>query len=437
MLNAISQELIHDAIARSSAKSLSTASIREIVGIVQYLQKHSDISFLRMDMGVPGLPTSPIGIQAEINALKAGKSSSYANIDGIPELKKELSRFAKNFLDIETPATNCIVTAGAMMGSMIVFLIAARREENRQGVLFIDPGFAVQKRQAQVLNLSQTSFNIFPFRGKKLYRKLREVCIKENISVIIYSNPNNPTWICLTETELAAIGKVANELDIIIAEDLAYFGMDFRYDYSKPGLPPYQPTVAKYTSNYIVLISSSKAFSYAGQRVGAMLVSDYIWNREYPNLLKFGDNDHLGFALVQDGVYLLSAGTSHTAQYGLCAMLKAANDGDFNFLQDVHVYAERAKFMKFLFIKYGFRLVYDNDDQADLADGFYFTLAYPKLTNEQLIYNLLRCGISCISLKIMGSTEANGVRISVSMVGIDQYDEMGKRLQIFKSLVGI
>ena len=61
-------------------------------------------------------------------------------------------------------------------------------------------------------------------------------------------------------------------------EDLAYFAMDFRTDLSKPGVPPYQATVARYTDNYILLISSSKAFSYAGQRLGVMCISDALYN---------------------------------------------------------------------------------------------------------------------------------------------------------------
>jgi aspartate/methionine/tyrosine aminotransferase len=49
--------------------------------------------------------------------------------------------------------------------------------------------------------------------------------------------------------------------------------MDFRKDLSVPGEPPFQATVANYTSNYILLLSSSKAFSYAGQRTGVMIIS--------------------------------------------------------------------------------------------------------------------------------------------------------------------
>ena len=89
---------------------------------------------------------------------------------------------------------------------------------------------------------------------------------KGDICCLIYSNPNNPAWICLTDDELKTIGELATKYDVIVLEDLAYFAMDFRVDLSKPYEPPFQPSVAKYTDNYIMHISGSKAFSYAGER---------------------------------------------------------------------------------------------------------------------------------------------------------------------------
>ncbi len=321
-----------------------------------------------------------------------------------------------------------------MMASMMTFLIIAKRFEKQQGVLFIDPGFSVQKKQAKVAGIPQYSLDIYHYRGEKLKPVLEKMCTENPVSVIVYSNPNNPTWVCLTVRELEIIGEIANTYNIVVAEDLAYFGMDYRYDYSKPGEPPCQPSVAKYTQNYVILFSSSKVFSFAGERVGGLLVSNALFLQEFPNLATFCDTKKLGHALVQDGVYVLSAGTSHTAQYGLYEMLTAANNGDFNFLQYIHEYADRAKFMKFLFLKSGFYIVYDRDGEADLADGFYFTIAYGSLSTEELMVKLMQCGISTISLAITGSTLGQGVRVSVSMIQLSDYDDLKTRLEIFKTL---
>lgn len=429
-----SEEQLAEALQEVGIKSMSGASIRETVAVIRNLEGKTGEKFLRMDMGIPGLKTPQIGTDAEIQALKDGKSAVYGQIDGIPELKHEVSRFAKNFMDIEAPEKNCIITAGSMMGSMITFMVAAKREASRQGVLFIDPGFPVQKKQAEVIGLPIFSFDIYNYRGENLEAKLEEICAKNGISVIVYSNPNNPTWICLTDDELKAIANVVNRHDIVVAEDLAYFGMDFRHDYSKPGEAPYQPSIAKYTDNYLLLISSSKVFSFAGQRVGALVVSEKLYHREFPNLLSIGDNLKLGTALVMDGVYVVSAGTSHTAQFGLARMLKAANDGEFNFLEPVKEYALRAHEMKKMFVANGFRILYDKDGDVDLADGFYFTVTYPGISDEELSSKLIRSGLGTVSLSIMGSKADPGVRISVSMVDKAMFPTLEERLKMFNTL---
>lgn len=427
----LSNEMIDQVLNETGIGNIAGASIREVVRIITNLEKKSGIEFIRMDMGVPGVPAPEIGIQSEIEALKLGKPAEYGQIDGIPELKKELSRFAKNFLDIDVTPRSCLVTAGSMMGAMICFMVAGKREISRQGVLFIDPGFPVQKKQAMVLNLPVFSFDIYNYRGEKLYDKLEDICDKNGISLIIYSNPNNPTWICLTELELKAIARVAESHNILIVEDLAYFGMDFRKNYGIPGKAPFQPTIAKYSNNYLILFSSSKVFSYAGQRVGTLLVSDVLFDLQFPDLLRIGDNDRLGPALIQDGVYIVSAGASHTAQYGLTGMFRAANNNEFNFLERVKVYGERAFEMKKIFLENGFKILYDKDGEEDLADGFYFTITRPGMESEELSRRFFRCGLGTISLNSMGCRGKSGVRISTSKIDKAQFGLLNERLKLF------
>lgn len=426
----IPNTILKEALEQSGVKTLTNASIRDIVAIIRYLEAETGIEFIRMDMGIPGLPTPKAGTINEIKALEAGKAASYGQIDGIPELKKQISLFVKNFLNIDVAEKSCIATAGSMMGSMITFMVAAKREKSRQGVLFIDPGFPVQKKQAHVMNLPIFSFDIYNYRGDKLHEKLEDICAKNGISVIVYSNPNNPTWICLTEDELQTIAEIADRHDIIIAEDLAYFGMDFRQDISQPGKPPYQPTIAKYTDNYLLLISSSKVFSFAGQRVGMLVVSDTLYEREFENLMTIGENPKLGPALVMDGVYVISAGTSHSAQYGLAGMLAEVNSGKYNFLEPLQEYADRAREMKKIFIQNNFQILYDKDGDENIADGFYFTVTYPGIDEEELISRFIRCGLGTISLSITGSKGKSGVRISVSKVDSELFTTLNTRLAL-------
>jgi aspartate/methionine/tyrosine aminotransferase len=85
-----------------------------------------------MEMGVPGLPPSQIGTDAEIAALKKGVASQYPMIDGHPPLKKEASRFAKLFLDIDVSPEGCIPTVGSMMGAMAAFMVINRSDHKKR-----------------------------------------------------------------------------------------------------------------------------------------------------------------------------------------------------------------------------------------------------------------------------------------------------------------
>jgi len=428
----ISTEIVDKIFAESGISKIATASIREVKKLINEIENASGKKFIRMEMGIPGLPACQIGVEAQIDALKNNAASLYPDIEGIPDLKMEMAKFVKNFIDLDVSPASCIPTVGSMMGGMAAFMTFVKANKEKDTTLFIDPGFPVQKQQHKILGLKFETFDVYNYRQEKLRDKLESYLSKGHIHTMLYSNPNNPSWICFTEKELQIIGELANKYNVIVLEDLAYFGMDFRSDISKPGLPPYQPSVGKYTDNFALLISSSKAFSYAGERIGVLVLSDKLYNSQHPDLIPYFGTPFLGRAIIFGTIYAISAGTSHSAQYALAAILKACNEGRYNYLDDVSIYGERAKKMKKMFTDNNFVIVYDRDDDKPLADGFYFTLSYPNMSGEQLLKELLYYGVSAISLTITGSEHSEGLRACVSLVKDEQLPELEERLRIFK-----
>ena len=61
----------------------------------------SGVEFIKMEMGVPGLPPSAVGVKAEVEALQNGIASLYPDINGLPALKEEASRFIKAFINVD------------------------------------------------------------------------------------------------------------------------------------------------------------------------------------------------------------------------------------------------------------------------------------------------------------------------------------------------
>ncbi|WP_319405869.1 pyridoxal phosphate-dependent aminotransferase [uncultured Desulfosarcina sp.] len=424
-------DVVRDKIRESKLASVGLASIRELNRLVGEIEAASGQRFIRMEMGIPGMAPPEIAVEGEIDALKKGVGAIYPPFDGITCLKTEISRFVKQFLDTRVQPAHCLPTVGSMQGCFLSMMMTGRRIKGRDGILFIDPGFPVNKKQAQVLGLHRESFDVYDFRGDRLRDKLESYLSTGRIGALMYSNPNNPAWICFTEKELGIIGELCTRYDVIALEDLAYFGMDFRQDYSRPGVPPFIPTVARYTDNYILLISSSKSFSLAGQRIGMTAISDRLFESTGDGLARWFGTDRFGYAYIFGGMYSLSSGVCHSTQYGLAKLLEAVNDGNYNFVEAVREYGERARTMKRLFTENGFCLVYDMDEDQPLADGFYFTVAYSGFTGVQLVEELLYYGISAISLETTGSSRTEGIRACVSLTGKDRFGELAERLRRF------
>ncbi|MEG1545085.1 MAG: pyridoxal phosphate-dependent aminotransferase, partial [Tannerellaceae bacterium] len=381
------------------------ATIREVVAISTQLEKETKTEFIHMEMGVPGLKAAQVGVDAEIAALKSGIASVYPNINGAPEVKTEASRFIKAFINIDVAPEGCVPVTGSMQGTYASFLVSGQCTPGKDTILFIDPGFPVQKQQIVVMDYKYESFDVYEYRGDKLRAILKEYLSKGNIAALIYSNPNNPAWFCLTEEELKIIGEMANTYDTIVIEDLAYFAMDFRKKLGKPFEAPYQASVARYTDNYILQISGSKAFSYAGQRIGVTAISNKLYHRTYPGLTQRYGGGTFGSVYIHRVLYALSSGTSHSAQFALAAMFKAATDGSFDFVSEVSEYGRRAAKLKKIFTDYGFTIVYDHDLDELIGDGFYFTIGYPGMTGGELMEELIYYGVSAISLSTTGSKQ--------------------------------
>ena len=428
----IKKEIVDKLIAELGITDFAKATIREVNQVAAKAEQQSGVEFIKMEMGIPGLPAAQVGVDAQVKALQAGIAHSYPDIQGYPELKKEASRFVKAFIGLDVAAEGCVPVTGSMQGTFASFLTCSQSQQGKDTVLFIDPGFPVQKMQLQVMGVKYETFDVYDYRGEKLAGKLESYLKNGNICAIVYSNPNNPAWICLNEQELETIGKLATQYDCVVMEDLAYFAMDFRQDLSVPFQPPYQPSVGRYTDNYMLLISGSKAFSYAGERIGVVCISDKLFHRHFEQLSQRYQGLPFGLVFSTRMLYALSSGTSHSAQYAMAAMLKAASDGTYDFRKEVSVYGQRAHKLKEIFCRHGFHVVYDKDLDQPVADGFYFTIGFKKMTSGELAKELMYYGVSAICLITTGSHQ-EGLRVCTSFIEDHQYAQLEERMTIFEA----
>ena len=432
-MKVFSEELVREACRVNSVANLAGATIGEVLLVAQYLEQKTGIPYIRMDQGSPGLPMNQYGIEAEIEALKSGIGSQYPAAAGVPELKKAASRFVKAFIDVDITPRSCVPTTGSVAASFGSFIACTQRIPGKDKVLFIDPGFPIQKSQLRVLGIQWKEFDIYPYRGaEKLRAKLEEELAAGDIAAIVYSNPNNPAWICLEEEELKVVGQLATKYDVVVMEDLAYFCMDYRRDLSHPFEAPFLPTVARYTDNYILMLSASKIFSYAGQRIALCCISDRLYEKQYPALAsRYKDAGVFGVSLTASILYMITSGCTATTQYAYAKMLDLSCDGVINFVEDTREYETRTRRMKEIFTRHGFSVVYDRDVTDKVGDGFFFTLGYEGMSGEELLVELMYYGVSSICLSTTGSLKA-GVRACVSRMREELYPVLEERMSEFE-----
>lgn len=416
-----------------NAKELGASSIRQLVGVVKDIERATGVEFIHMELGEPGLPAEQIGITAEHKALKEGCGSRYPLITGIQEVKHWGSEFVRAFIGLDIPQECIVPTVGSMQAAFALNMTMMQLDKDRDTVLFLDPCFPVQKQQCKVIGVRVESMDVADYRGEALATELERRFQSGRIAAMLFSNPNNPSWMCLTERELEIIGRLASLYNVLVIEDLAYMNMDFRdTERGTPYEPPYQPTVGRYTNNCVHMISCSKMFSYAGQRGAIVAMNPYLAHRKFASLAeRYGNDGEFLRNFVYIILYSLSSGVAHSVQYAMAAMFRAACQGKIDYVANTREYARRAKIVKEIMVKNGFHIVYDEDaDGQAVGDGFFFTFGYKDWTGEKMVNKLIYYGISAISLASTGA-QREGMRGCVSCIREDQYEQLDQRLALF------
>ena len=126
MKTVIEPSIIDGIMKELEITDVKRASIRQVGAVVRAAEAATGTEYIHFEMGVPGLPPSAIGVQAECEALQRGVASVYPIIDGIPEVKEQASRFVKAFIDTDINPQGCIPTVGSMQASFAALMLASQ-----------------------------------------------------------------------------------------------------------------------------------------------------------------------------------------------------------------------------------------------------------------------------------------------------------------------
>lgn len=66
----IDKVLVDNTIRSLGIQDFEKATIREVKSVAASVENESGVEFIKLEMGIPGLPASEVGVKAQIEALK-------------------------------------------------------------------------------------------------------------------------------------------------------------------------------------------------------------------------------------------------------------------------------------------------------------------------------------------------------------------------------
>ncbi len=236
---------------------LGTETAFEVLAKAKSLESHGK-EVVHLEIGEPDFDTPRHIINAAVKALNEGKTH-YGPAAGIPELRTILAEDMGKRRNIKIQPEQVVVTPGAK--PIMFFSMLALVNEGDE-VMYPNPGFPIYE---SVINFIGAKSIPYPLREDREFSfDIDEFMslITAKTRLIILNTPQNPTGGILTESDLKAVAKVAQEKDIYILSDEVYMNIIYEGAHhsiaSIPGMP----------ERTIILDGFSKTYAMTGWRLG-------------------------------------------------------------------------------------------------------------------------------------------------------------------------
>lgn len=201
--------------------------------------------------------------------LQSQHLNNYGPVEGIPELLDVLENKLSTRNKISINEDNCIfVTAGSNMAfSSLVQVIADPNDE----IILLTPYYFNHEMAIRLANAKPVLVPTLENYHPDIERIKQAITTKTR--AIVSVSPNNPTGAVYTQDELTHINQLCEQYNIFHISDEAY--EDFVYESHTHFSPA---SLSNNEAHTISLYSLSKAYGFAGWRVGYMVIPKNIFS---------------------------------------------------------------------------------------------------------------------------------------------------------------
>ena len=245
---------MRDPISRKTA-DIKPSGIRKFFDVVNTMD-----GAISLGVGEPDFDTPWFIREEGIYSLEKGRTF-YTSNAGLPELKKEISRYIKRRFDVEYDSSSEItVTVGGSEGIDIAMRAMINPGDE---VIIPQPSYVSYEPCAILADGVPVIIKLEDKDKFKLTPDKLLNAITDKTKILVLPFPNNPTGSIMTEKDLEPIAKICVEKDIYVISDEIYTELTYTGD--KPASIIQFPGMKERT---VLINGFSKAYAMTGWRLG-------------------------------------------------------------------------------------------------------------------------------------------------------------------------
>ncbi|MEC7820645.1 MAG: pyridoxal phosphate-dependent aminotransferase [Actinomycetota bacterium] len=220
--------------------------------------------------GEPDFPTPSYIIDAAKQASENPVYHKYSQVNGLPSLREEISRTAKEYSGYEVTPENVLVTNGGKQAIITSFMSVLDKEDE---VVIPKPYWTTYPEAVKIAGGKPVYVESNLESDYKITRSQLDEVKTNRTKILVWVSPSNPTGVVYTPEEAKDIYEWAFENDIWILSDELYEHLVYEGD------PTPSPAIFDSELNNTIIINGvSKAYSMTGWRVGWLIGNSKLIN---------------------------------------------------------------------------------------------------------------------------------------------------------------
>lgn len=232
---------------------MKPSGIREFFN---YASERPEITSL--GVGEPDFVTPQPIIDAAKKSLDEGKTF-YTSNQGLPSLRRKISKYLADRFDVHYDADEMILTAGSSQGILAALMAIINPGDE---IIVTEPTYICYVPDIEMCGGKAV---VIPLSSKNDYKLTPEVLkkyITNKTKALFLSYPNNPTGAIMSKEELEAIAPIVLENDLYVISDEIY--AELTYGSKHCSIASFD----KFKERTILVSGFSKAFAMTGWRLG-------------------------------------------------------------------------------------------------------------------------------------------------------------------------